>query len=410
MLGNGIEQLHRLMHVVVWVHYPEDHRWMLPIFVVVLVIAPAWMGWHVLRLVLSISRRAWRARSARSEAAAARPGRHRRNLERFVLRSTWPTQAKLVALSITTIPMTYVLLLLPKQIVDNVLDDKASGMSLFGLPLGNEELLFALCAGYLILLTLNGFIKYIVNVVRSRVNERIVRRIRLAVIRRRREEDCARGRSTLAAVAIQECEPIGYFGSGMLVEPLIQGGTLLTSLVFLFMQDVALAFAALMMLPVQIAVLPPLQRRINAKVRERVHATRSFNAALSHELGVVGGAGPVGSPTKAHARQAEILERVRLEISELKARFKTIYNYTSNLTPFFFFAIGCYLVLQQRLTLGALVAALAAYREIAPALRELFDFSQNWSDARARYAEVVSVLKSKPLKDSAPARIALVGA
>lgn len=73
MLGNGIEQLHRLMHVVVWVHYPEDHRWMLPIFVVVLVIAPAWMGWHVLRLVLSISRRAWRARSARSEAAAARP-------------------------------------------------------------------------------------------------------------------------------------------------------------------------------------------------------------------------------------------------------------------------------------------------------------------------------------------------
>lgn len=306
--------------------------------------------------------------------------------------------------------MTYVLLLLPKQIVDNVLDDKASGMSLFGLPLGNEELLFALCAGYLILLTLNGFIKYIVNVVRSRVNERIVRRIRLAVIRRRREEDCARGRSTLAAVAIQECEPIGYFGSGMLVEPLIQGGTLLTSLVFLFMQDVALAFAALMMLPVQIAVLPPLQRRINAKVRERVHATRSFNAALSHELGVVGGAGPVGSPTKAHARQAEILERVRLEISELKARFKTIYNYTSNLTPFFFFAIGGYLVLQQRLTLGALVAALAAYREIAPALRELFDFSQNWSDARARYAEVVSVLKSKPLKDSAPARIALVGA
>lgn len=85
---------------------------------------------------------------------------------------------------------------------------------------------------------------------------------------------------------------------------------------------------------------------------------------------------------------------MRLEITELKARFKGLYNYTSNLTPFFFFAIGGYLVLQQRLSLGALVAALAAYREIAPALRELFDFAQSWSDARARYAEVVATLQA----------------
>jgi ABC-type bacteriocin/lantibiotic exporter with double-glycine peptidase domain len=408
MLGNGIEKLHHLMHVIVWVHYPEDHRWMLPIFVLVLVIAPAWMGWHVLRFTLSVSQRAWRARSSHTEAVNARPSGRRHSLEHFVLRSTWPTQARLVALSVMTIPTAYVLLLLPKQIVDNVLDDDASGMRFLGLFLGEEDLLFALSASYLVLLTLNSLVKYVVNVVRSRANERIVRRIRLAVIRRRRKEGCARGRSTLAAVAIQECEPIGYFGSGLVVEPLLQGGTLLTSLVFLLMQDVALALAALMMLPMQIAVLPPLQRRINAKVRQRVHATRSFNAALSHELGIVGGAGSAVSPTKAHACQAETLEQVRLEISELKARFKGIYNYTSSLTPFFFFSIGGYLVLQQRLTLGALVAALAAYREIAPALRELFDFSQNWSDARARYVEIVSVLKSKPVNDSAlvPAKVA----
>lgn len=102
-------------------------------------------------------------------------------------------------------------------------------------------------------------------------------------------------------------------------------------------------------------------------------------------------------------RLAEELERVRVEINDLKGRLKGVYNYTSNLTPFFFFAIGGYLVVQGRLSLGALVAALAAYKEIAPALRELFDFAQNWSDASARFEEVTKALgRSRP--DPGPRR------
>jgi len=46
------------------------------------------------------------------------------------------------------------------------------------------------------------------------------------------------------------------------------------------------------------------------------------------------------------------------------------------------------------LTLGALVAALAAYRVISLAQRELFDFALNWSNSRARYAEVIAVLRT----------------
>lgn len=256
-------------------------------------------------------------------------------------------------------------------------------MDFLGVSLGSEALLAALCVSYLLVLTAQSLIKYSANVVRGRVNERIVRRIRLCVVRRRRAERSLQTRSTLAAIAIQECEPIGYFGGSLFVVPLIYGGTLLTSLVFLFVQDVALAFAAVMMLPVQVAVLPRLQQRVNAKVRERVQITRSFNASLSHEVDDSQRASDDVSHMRHHMRQAETLECVRLEINELKSRLKSLYNYTSNLTPFFLFSIGGYLVLQERLSLGALVAALAAYREISPALRELFDFVQNWSDARA---------------------------
>ena len=82
------------------------------------------------------------------------------------------------------------------------------------------------------------------------------------------------------------------------------------------------------------------------------------------------------------------LESIRVRINDQKGFLKGTYNFTSNLTPFFFFTIGGYLVIQDKLTVGALVAALAAYREVAPALRELFQFSQSWSDARARFEEI----------------------
>jgi ABC-type bacteriocin/lantibiotic exporter with double-glycine peptidase domain len=192
-----------------------------------------------------------------------------------------------------------------------------------------------------------------------------------------------------SAVAVQEVEPIGYAGAGLVAVPFVQGGTLLTSVAFLLLQDAALALAALVMLPLQLTLLPRLQRRLNAKVRERVHATRTLGGLLTAPEAGTAEHPPV---LLRQMRQAEALERVRVEIADLKGRLKGLYNYTANLTPFFFFSIGGYLVIQGRLSLGALVAALAAYKEISPALRELFDFAQGWSDARARFEEVTRAL------------------
>lgn len=235
-----------------------------------------------------------------------------------------------------------------------------------------------------------------------------MRRLRLAVLKRAQRELSPGRRATLSAVAMHEVEPVGYFGSALVAVPLVQGGTLATSIVFLFLQNAALALAALIMLPVQVAILPRLQRRLNAKVRERVHATRALGGSLtatSHasaslEAPILHGEQASLALSK-QMRQVEILELVRNEINDLKGLLKGLYNFTSNLTPFFFFSIGGYLVVQERLTLGALVAALAAYKEIAPALRELFDFVQSWSDARSRFGEINHALsRAEPALDT----------
>lgn len=322
----------------------------------------------------------------------ATPDRPTHRLERYLLHHSRGLQVRLILLSVLTLPTAWLLLDIPKHIINHALaaGDGHGGMTFLGYHLSRTGLLFALCASYLAVLSASGLVKYAANQVRGRVNERTVRRLRLAIVRRGRVEREPTTRAALAAMAVQEVEPIGYFAGSLLVVPLIQGGALLTSLAFLLAQNVALALSALIMLPVQIIVLPRLQRRLNASTRERVHATRVLSGLLTH------GQGPLNahpSPVRRAARQAAHLERVRLAIAELKGRTKGLYNYTSNLTPFFFFSVGGYLVVQGRLTLGALIAALTAYKEITPALRELFDFAQAWSDARARFEEVVHALK-----------------
>ncbi len=343
---------------------------------------------HCLSTLLSWPRKLTASRQAR-HVVTEEPLRP--PLEQAVLRWTLRRQLKLVAISSLVLPTTYLVLELPKHIINHALAAGGPQMDLFELKLDQVSLLVLLCAGYLGAIALNGTIKYHANVAQGRISERIVRRLRIAVVRTQARSQARADDPALTAVAISECEPIGYFAGSMLSVPILQGGTLAASLAFLLMQDAVMALAAVAMLPVQLAILPRLQLRINASVLKRVHATRSFSAALSRASELP--APSLAMTNRARLQQIRALEAIRLQINEQKARLKSLFNFTSNLTPFFFFTIGGYLVIQGHLSVGALVAALAAYKEINPSLRELFEFAQAWSDARARFDEVGRVIR-----------------
>ena len=54
---------------------------------------------------------------------------------------------------------------------------------------------------------------------------------------------------------------------------------------------------------------------------------------------------------------------IRVEIYKRKFFVKFLNNFLAQVTPFFFYAIGGYFVIQGQLTVGALVAVIAAYKE-----------------------------------------------
>ena len=67
------------------------------------------------------------------------------------------------------------------------------------------------------------------------------------------------------------------------------------------------------------------------------------------------------------------------------------------MTPFFFYAIGGYLALTGVLNIGQLVAAIAAYKELPPPIKDLIDWDQARADVIVRYEQIVGQFPSNLL-------------
>ena len=80
---------------------------------------------------------------------------------------------------------------------------------------------------------------------------------------------------------------------------------------------------------------------------------------------------------------------IRFEIYRRKFFVKFLNNFINQLTPFFFYAIGGYLVIRGNLSFGALVAVLAAYKDMSSPWKELLDFYQQKEDSRIKYEQIV---------------------
>ncbi|MEO0823548.1 MAG: cyclic nucleotide-binding domain-containing protein, partial [Pseudomonadota bacterium] len=68
---------------------------------------------------------------------------------------------------------------------------------------------------------------------------------------------------------------------------------------------------------------------------------------------------------------------------------KFLNNFINQLTPFFFYAIGGYLVIKGDMTLGALVAALGAFKDLSAPWKSLLTYYNQLQDMSLRYQTIV---------------------
>ncbi len=304
---------------------------------------------------------------------------------RLILRRTRIRQAVLLLVAATAMPTLYLTLEIPKHIVNHAIASASKVIEIDDIAFSQVEFLVVLCVLYLASLLVNGSIKYWLNVYQGQVGELLIRRLRLMVYRGWRRNGRPGGQAQLIPIIVQEAEPVGGFAGEAFVTPVFQGGTFLTLLAFMLIQDPVLGGAALLMLPVQLAVIPPLQRRINELNRTRVREVRRLSSLLGERQPPPPSRSPYLQPMLASIRH---LKELRFRIFKKKFLMKSAINFLNNLVPFFFYLIGGYLVIQGKITFGALVAVLAAHKDFSAPLRELLMYYQVTEDVRVRYREM----------------------
>ena len=313
---------------------------------------------------------------------------------KFVLKYSLRVQVLLLVLTVASFPFFYLLLYLPKLIVNEAIDADASAfpVEVLGFELGQVEYLLALCTTFLGLVLVNGGFKYFLNVYRGVVGERMLRRLRYDLFVRMLRFPLPRFRRTsqgeLVSTIVAETDPLGGYIGDSIALPAFQGGMLITLLIFMFIEDPVLGVAAIALYPVQMWLIPKLQRKLNARKKERIRLAR----ALSERIGeVVTGIREIHTHDTSRLERAEYSERVgeiyrvRVLIYRLKFFIKFVNNFIAQITPFFFYSIGGYLVIQDDLTFGSLVAVIAAYEKLADPWKELLNFYQVKEDAKGKY-------------------------
>jgi ABC-type multidrug transport system fused ATPase/permease subunit len=313
----------------------------------------------------------------------------------FILRFSFRDQMAVLALTAVSLPFYYLSLDLPKTIV-NAINGKGLRERIEGFRLDQTEYLAVLCAAFLALVIVNGGFKYWINVLKGRLGERMLRRLRFELYHRILRFPLLQFRRTspgeLIPMITSEVEPLGGFIGDAFALPAQQGGTLLTAIFFLFVQDPVLGAAAVALYPLQGYVIPKLQRKVNLLGKQRVRTIRTLADRVGES---VGGIQEIHANDGARLQLADFAERlgriyeIRFEIYQRKFFVKFLNNMINQLTPFFFYSIGGYLVIRGQLSFGSLVAVLSAYKDLAAPWKELLDFYQTKEDSRIKYEQVV---------------------
>ncbi len=347
----------------------------------------------------------------RSETETVEPGAASSDLEpsiyRFIIKHSWHSQLIALAMTLASFPFLYVSLDLPKTIVNHAIRaDAKFPQSVFGFEFDRVPYLMLLCGAFLLTVLINGGFKYCINTYKGQLGERMLRRFRYQLYLRLLRFPLTHFQKTSAAQIIPmvtaESESLGGFIGDALALPAFQGGTLLTIIFFMFVQDPVLGLAAIALYPFQGYIIPKLQRKVNQLNKQRVR-TQRIVADRIQELA----AGIVeihsNDTVKLHLTDfASLLGRIydiRFEVYRRKFFVKFLNNFIGQLTPFFFYSIGGYLVIRGNLSFGALVAVLAAYKDMASPWKELLDFYQQKEDSRIKYEQIIEQFQPAGLTD-----------
>src|SRR6266850_2350507 len=293
-----------------------------------------------------------------------------RSLFGFIIRYSKRDQLLIVPLVVASMVVYYLSLDLPKTIINQAIQGvsfpSADSVKRFlGLDLERLPYLMALSILFLGLIVLNGWLKFQINTMKGWMGERMLRRLRYALFDYILRFPLSRFRrvkpAEMATMIKDEVEPLGGFIGEALITPLFLGGQALTAR----------------------ALAGRIAECVEGAAEIHAHDTSNYERAeISSRLGRI--------------------FRIRFELYQRKFMVKFLNNFLSQVTPFLFYTVGGYLVIVGRLDIGALVAVIAAYKDLPTPVKELIDWDQQRLDVEIKYNQVVEAFTAE---ETAPAEL-----
>jgi|WetSurMetagenome_2_1015567.scaffolds.fasta_scaffold02446_4 ABC-type bacteriocin/lantibiotic exporter with double-glycine peptidase domain len=259
------------------------------------------------------------------------------------------------------------------------------------------------CGLYLSAVVSAGLIKYVINLLQGFIGQKILLEMRAQIYNHILSLPLTFFRRTPPGMVIasltSELSAIGEFMGGAIAVPVINILTLLSFAGYMAYLDPLLAVLSLSIYPVEIFIIPMLQKRFNRLNRDRIDVTRTMSNIIGEAISgmheIQGNAGYELENQKL-GRFSSKLFRIRLHMNNFKFLTKFTNNFFQSLGPFVLFIVGGYLTIQGRFDLGALVAFLSAYEKLYDPWKELMDYYQDYQDSKVRYRQIMDYFNVEP--------------
>ena len=346
-------------------------------------------------------------------------------LFRYIWKHSRREQLVILALILLSLPFYVASLALPKYIINDglgthtfggahltgnllrfkiQLPDFLGGYTLFsfqGFVLEQWPFLLTLSFEFLALVLVNGLFKYVINMRKGALGERVLQHLRsdlFDMLLRLTPEAARHIKPSEAATIIKdEVEPIGGFVGDAFVQPALLGSQALMALYFILSQSFYLGMVALFMISVQGVIIPRMRREQLKLGKERQVQSRALAGRIGEVVGGITEIGNHGTGDFERSRVAsrlDILYDIRYRLYGRKFWVKFLNNLLAQVTPFLFYSIGGFFALNGQIDIGQLIAVIGAYKELPPPVKELIDWDQMRLDVDVKYEQIVEQFAS----------------
>ena len=322
----------------------------------------------------------------------------KRSLYYWILHRHYGLQILLLFVIILSLFFRVVPLEMQKRIVNQAIELK------------DYHLLFLYCGIYFAAVVLAGISKYAINYLQVLIGQKILVEIRSRLYRHILQLPLHFYRSmqpgTVISAMTAELNAIGFFIGSALAVPVTAVLSYLAFFGFMFSISPLLALLSSLLYPLELLIIPWLQRRYNRWNRKRIKTIRTMSNVVNE---AITGINDVQSYNNFHFEEQRLQRYIQKLYTTLKRLFRIKYGikFTDNLIqsfgPLLLFLVGGVLTIKGQFTLGALVAFLSAYEKIYDPWKEMLAFYQSYQDAHVRYRQIMKTFDIKPLSQlSAP--------